>query len=92
METFGKTGADIVGGPMRAKGKTSFQNAVAKSTSSVFGIGDSGFHNDKKSGYVDSVYLGAWKREIFADTGLFDVDMKRNQDDEFHYRAKSKFH
>ena len=35
------------------------------------------------------VYLGAWKKSIFSTTGLFDVAFKRNQDDEFHYRAKS---
>ena len=34
--------------------------------------------------------LDAWKREIFSDVGYFDEKMKRNQDDEFHYRAKSK--
>ena len=30
-----------------------------------------------------------WKKSIFKTTGLFDVAFKRNQDDEFHYRAKS---
>lgn len=90
LETFEKTGADIVGGPMRAIGRTSFQKAVAHCTSTKFGVGDSSFHNENAEGYVDSVYLGAWKREIFDDVGLFDVQMKRNQDDEFHYRAKSK--
>lgn len=90
LETFGKTNADIVGGPMRAQGKTDFQKAVAYCTSTKMGVGDSQFHNENFEGYVDSVYLGAWKREIFKDVGYFDERMKRNQDDEFHYRAKSK--
>lgn len=90
METFNHTGADIVGGPMRAVGNTSFQRSVAYCTSTKFGVGDSGFHDESKEGYADSVYLGAWKREIFNEVGLFDEEMKRNQDDEFHYRAKSK--
>lgn len=90
IQTFQETGADIVGGPMRAAGKTHFQKAVACCTSTKMGIGDSSFHNEYAKGYVDSVYLGAWKREIFNDTGLFDERMKRNQDDEFHYRARSK--
>jgi succinoglycan biosynthesis protein ExoA len=88
-ETFERTGAEIVGGPMRAKGNTSFQRAVAVCTSTTFGVGDSQFHDDTAEGFTDSVYLGAWKKEIFAVTGLFDEEMMRNQDDEFHYRAKS---
>ena len=90
IETFAKTNADIVGGPMRAKGKTDFQKAVAYCTSTKMGVGNSSFHDENFEGYVDSVYLGAWKRELFNEVGLFDERMKRNQDDEFHYRAKSK--
>lgn len=90
LDTFNKTGADIVGGPMRAIGKTPFQKAVAYSTSTVFGVGDSHFHNEGYEGWVDSVYLGAWKKEIFAEVGNFDIRMVRNQDDEFHYRARAK--
>jgi len=90
VETFEKTGAEIVGGPMRAKGKTPFQRAVAVCTSTIFGVGDSSFHDETAEGYSDSVYLGAWRKKIFETTGLFDEAMLRNQDDEFHYRAKSK--
>jgi glycosyltransferase involved in cell wall biosynthesis len=89
IQTFEETGADIVGGPMRVVGKTKFQKAVAHATTNLFGIGDSKFHGENNEGYVDSVYLGAWKKDIFNDTGLFDEKMIRNQDDEFHYRAKS---
>lgn len=90
IETFNKTNADIVGGPMNPIGKTTIQKAIAYATSGWFGIGNSKFHDINFSGYVDSVYLGAWKREIFNDVGYFDEQMVRNQDDEFHYRAKSK--
>jgi succinoglycan biosynthesis protein ExoA len=89
LETFQKSNADIVGGPMRAVGKTGFQKAVAYATSTKLGVGDSQFHDETSAGFVDSVYLGAWKREIFKEVGYFDEQMKRNQDDEFHYRAKS---
>lgn len=90
IETFETTGADIVGGPMRAIGKTAFQKAVAYATSTKLGVGNSSFHNENAKGFVDSVYLGAWKRELFNDVGYFDTQLKRNQDDEFHYRAKAK--
>jgi glycosyltransferase involved in cell wall biosynthesis len=89
LETFAKTDADIVGGPMRiAKGNT-VQNAIGYATCTAFGVGNSSFHFPDYEGYTDSVYLGAWKKSIFKTTGLFDVAFKRNQDDEFHYRAKS---
>ena len=89
LSVFKNTNADIVGGPMRiAKGNTT-QNAIGYATSTVFGIGNSSFHFEDFEGFTDSVYLGAWKKNIFSKTGLFDVDLKRNQDDEFHYRAKS---
>jgi glycosyltransferase involved in cell wall biosynthesis len=90
IKSFKETGADIVGGPMRTVGKTDFQKAVAYATCTRFGVGDSAFHDEMKSGYVDSVYLGAWKKEIFNDVGYFDETLKRNQDDDFHYRAKAK--
>jgi len=89
MDTFDRFDAQIVGGPMRAVGTTDFQKAVALATSTPMGVGNSSFHFEDFSGYTDSVYLGAWHRSIFTATGLFDEQMKRNQDDEFHYRAKS---
>lgn len=89
LDTFNRVDADIVGGPMRAIGDTSFQKAVAFSTSTKMGVGDSSFHFEQEEGYADTVYLGSWKREIFDEVGYFDERMVRNQDDEFHYRAKS---
>ena len=71
-------------------GETTIQKAVAHATSGWFGIGNSKFHDVNFSGFTDSVYLGAWKREIFNEVGFFDEQMMRNQDDEFHYRCKSK--
>lgn len=87
MDAFQKSGASIVGGPMRAGGDTPFQLAVSYATATVFGIGDSSFHFQDYEGYCDSVYLGAWKTTVFCSIGVFDEKMLRNQDDEFHYRA-----
>ncbi|MFN3694948.1 MAG: glycosyltransferase [Ignavibacterium sp.] len=70
IETFNKTSADIVGGPMRKIGESEFQLAVAYATTSVFGIGDSKIHKIDYSGESDHVYLGAWRRKIFDDIGF----------------------
>jgi glycosyltransferase involved in cell wall biosynthesis len=89
IEVFKNTDADIVGGPMRIAQGNTVQNAIGYATCTAFGVGNSAFHFPDYKGYTDSVYLGAWKKSIFKTTGLFDVAFKRNQDDEFHYRAKS---
>ena len=90
LETFEKAEADIVGGPTRTACKAPFQCAVAHAICTPFGVGNSQVHNVEYEGYSDSVTFGSWKKEIFADVGVFDERLVRNQDDEFHYRAKSK--
>lgn len=90
VETFQIIDAEIVGGPTRTKANTKIQKAISKAISSPFGIGNSNVHFESFKGYTDSVTFGAWKKEIFKITGLFDTELVRNQDDEFHYRAKSK--
>lgn len=89
LEVFDKSGADIVGGPTRTAYHNHVQQAVGYAISSRFGVGGSRVHQVNYEGESDSVTFGAWRREIFKDTGLFDTRLKRNQDDEFHYRAKS---
>lgn len=89
LEVFDKTGADIVGGPTRTGYHTPVQQAVGYAISSRFGVGGSRVHQVNYAGESDSVTFGAWRKEIFSKTGLFDTRLKRNQDDEFHYRAKS---
>tara|TARA_B100000287_G_C20664222_1_gene791195 strand:- start:1858 stop:2937 length:1080 start_codon:yes stop_codon:yes gene_type:complete len=78
--------ASNVGGLMNAKSDTILGQVIAIATSSKFGIGNAHFHYSQKSRYVDTVYMGAWKREVFCDIGGFDEDLIRNQDDEFNFR------
>jgi succinoglycan biosynthesis protein ExoA len=89
ITTFKQVNADIVGGPTRTAFKSPFQEAVAYLFNTPLGMGNSSVHNVDFEGYTDSVTFGAWKREVFNKIGYFDTRLKRNQDDEFHYRAKS---
>lgn len=91
LEIFGKVDADIVGGPTRTvfHDGALVQEAVAHAICTGFGIGNSQVHQIDYEGYTDSVTFGAWKKKMFDTTGLFDTAFKRNQDDEFHYRAGS---
>jgi succinoglycan biosynthesis protein ExoA len=81
-----ETGADNVGGPMRAVGETAMGRAIALATSSPFGVGNARFHYAVQAGWVDTVYMGAYPRSVFEKIGLFDAELVRNQDDEFNFR------
>ena len=84
-----RTGADNVGGRMDAVGETAWAKAIALATSSPFGVGGARFHYATGEEYVDTVYMGAWRRDVFDRIGGFDEQMVRNQDDEFNYRLRA---
>ena len=86
VEMLQKTGADNVGGLQRAVSKNLLGNAIAIATSCPFGVGGARFHYSEKPGWVDTVYLGAYRREVFDRIGNFDEELVRNQDDEFNFR------
>lgn len=67
---------------------TKIGKLIALAGSTPFGVGNSHFrvtHNLNPM-EVDTVPLGCWKKEIFEEVGLFDPELIRNQDDEFHQR------
>jgi len=86
IETSIRTGADLVGGPMVAKGETRTSKAISIATSHPFGIGGARFHYATAEETVDTVYMGFCRRELYMKIGGFDEEMVRNQDDELSYR------
>ena len=84
-----RSGADNVGGRMDAVGTTLFGEAAALATSSPFGVGGARFHYSDQEDWVDTVYMGAWRRDVFEHLGCFDEELVRNQDDEFNYRTRA---
>lgn len=80
---------DNVGGLMQPVGKTYFGRAIALATSSPFGIGNSKFHYSEKEQHVDTVYLGAYRRQVFDRIGLFDEEFLCNEDYELNYRLRA---
>lgn len=85
VETLERTGADMVGGPVRAIGHGNIGEAVAIATSTPFGAGNARFHFTKVEEEVDTVYMGFCRRETYQRL-RFDEEMVRDQDDEFSYR------
>lgn len=84
-----RSGADNVGGRMNPVGTTPAGETIALATSSPFGVGGGRFHYSEQEEWVDTVYMGAWRREVFARIGSFDERFVRNQDDEFNYRLRA---
>lgn len=85
VETLERTGADMVGGPVRARSSGTIGRAVAAATSSRFGVGGATFHYAEVEAEVDTVYMGVCRRETYR-RFKFDEEMVRNQDDELSYR------
>lgn len=86
VQTLLSTNADNVGGVMLPVGKTHFQKAIAFCMSHPLGVGNAKFHLGNFSGFVDTVYLGCFRKDIFNKIGLFDPEMTPNEDAELNLR------
>lgn len=75
------------GGIIRNVHENDWSEIISMAMSSVFGVGNAHFRTGGKSGYVDTVAFGAYRREVFECVGFFDEDLARNQDDEFNFRV-----
>ena len=85
VETLERTGADMVGGLMRAVGEGPVGEAVALATSTPFGVGGARFHYTDAEEEVDTVYMGLCRAEVYRRL-RFDEEMVSDQDDELSYR------
>jgi hypothetical protein len=69
-----------VGGPIA--------RAIAIAQSSPAGVGNARFRVGGRGGPTDTVYLGAYAKDVFARVGPFDEELVRNQDDELNLRLR----
>lgn len=88
VEVLQDTGAANVGGIMQAEGETDFEQAVARAMTSPFGIGSAAFHVGGDAGPADTVYLGAFRRDVLDRLGGYDEHFVRAQDWELNYRIR----
>jgi succinoglycan biosynthesis protein ExoA len=89
VQTLLATGADNVGGIMKAQGVTPFERAVAHAYGSREGLGGTQHHVGGKAGPADTAYLGVFQRHRLVEVGLFDEDIKRGQDWELNRRLRA---
>lgn len=81
------TGAVIVGGAQRAAWRTPFQRAMAAALESPLAVGGAAYRNPDNEGFVDTVWLGAFRRDAFENIGLFDPCAVTNEDAELNQRV-----
>lgn len=81
-------GAACAGGVMGPVGETRTQKAIAAAMKHPLGVGDAKYHLGGYSGEYEGVYLGAFRREIFAKAGLFDESLATNEDAELYARIR----
>lgn len=74
------------GGRIIHTGHTTAGKAIAAAMGVPLGMGLNSFRSKKKSGYVDTVSVPVFKKEVVDRTGKFDEELIRNQDDDYSYR------
>ncbi len=86
VEVLERTGADNVGGAQRARAETAFQRAVCAALDSPLGVGGASYRSAHNEGFVDTVFLGAFRRRVFEEVGLYDPGAVTNEDAELNQR------
>lgn len=86
-----KKGEYVCGGrrPSIAEDDSFSAKLLLAAESAVFGSGISPFRNSEKSGYVKSIFHGAYRREIFEAIGFFDERLGRTEDNDIHQRIRA---
>jgi succinoglycan biosynthesis protein ExoA len=86
VEVLAETGAENVGGAARPRAKTWFQKALCAALESPLGVGGSKYRDPENEGFVDTVFLGAFRRRVFETVGLYDPGAVTNEDAEMNQR------
>lgn len=86
IELLMETGAANVGGVMLPEGIDDGQKAIAWAFRHPVGVGNARWHLSHYRGFVDTVYLGVFRKELFDEIGLYDTNCKTNEDAELNLR------
>jgi glycosyltransferase involved in cell wall biosynthesis len=92
VEHLSSSGADNVGGVMRTLPRDCgwFAGPIAAALSHPFGVGNSYFRiGSGEPRWVDTVFGGCWRRQVFERVGRFNPELLRSQDLEFSLRLRA---
>ena len=86
VEVLARTAADSVGGAQRCAARTPFQEAVCVALRSPLGVGGAAYRDPSREGFVDTVFLGAFRRSALDRIGHYDEGAVTNEDAEINQR------
>lgn len=86
VDVLKSTDAANVGGIMFPQGRTSVQKAIGLALQHPVGVGDAKWHTGNYRGYVDTVYLGTFRKSLFDEIGMYDTTCKTAEDAELNLR------
>lgn len=89
IEALVMSGASIVGGAMTPVASGWRKEGIAAAMSSPFGAGPARFHSGGDAGWVDTVYLGAYRTDLARRVGGYAEDVGVNEDYEFAIRMRA---
>jgi succinoglycan biosynthesis protein ExoA len=85
-----RTGAAMVGGAMSPVTSAGWAGAIALAMASPVGAGPARFHLGGDAGWVDTVYLGAYRTSDALAIGGYATDVGVNEDAEFALRMGAR--
>ncbi len=89
VAVLASTGADVVGGRMVAQAaETPAAKAIEMAMSRRWAAGPARFHHSGEAGFVDTVYLGSFRREIVEQVRGWAQDVGVNEDFDLNYRIR----
>ena len=83
-------GENICGGfrPNIIDEPTAWKETLLLVETSMFGSSIAPYRRQQGKTYVNSLFHGAYRREVFDKIGFFNEDLTRTEDNEVHYRMK----
>jgi glycosyltransferase involved in cell wall biosynthesis len=88
VTTLLRSGATNVGGMQAPNGENYASRSIAAAVSSPFAAGDAKYRYGNKETWVDTVFLGCWRRKDMVELGGFREDCGVNEDYELNYRLR----
>ncbi|MBF0713651.1 glycosyltransferase family 2 protein [Gemella sp. GH3] len=85
-----ESGEYVCGGPRPniIENDDNFSKTLLLVEENMFGSGVANYRKESKVSYVNSVFQGMYRREVFENVGLLDELVGRVEDNELHYRIR----
>lgn len=90
VDALERTGAAMVGGAMTPVSASGWAGAISLAMTSPIGVGPARFHVGGVPGWVDTVYLGAYRAADARAVGGYSTDVGVNEDAEFAIRMAAR--